>query len=191
MKIAFWRSVLHVLGLSYFIFQKTSQCACVLCLFVQLQALMCYCPAKHNSVLVYCACCLSICRPWCVTVTLVGVRSTWKVRTISVCKKELGPFPPKKVVLKEYFVVDLITCRDLKTKYWGKCMYRRELEWMLEQGNIKPMFTVREIKWGGEYEYGGRSSRASYCLIVKNILRTVDIGSFLCIWTTRLNNGQK
>jgi hypothetical protein len=50
----------------------------------------------------------------------------------------------------------------------------------LKRGNIKPMFTVREIKWK-EYEYGGRSSRASYCLIVNNILRTVDIGSFVYI----------
>jgi hypothetical protein len=64
MKIAFWKSVLHVLGLSYFIFLKTSQRAFVSCLLlVQLQAVMCYCQVKRNNVLVYLACCLSICRP--------------------------------------------------------------------------------------------------------------------------------
>ena len=50
----------------------------------------------------------------------------------------------------------------------------------MKRGNMKPRFTVGEIK-REEYEYGGKSSRACYRLIVKNILRTVDIGNFLCI----------
>jgi hypothetical protein len=41
-----------------------------------------------------------------------------------------------------------------------------------------PNFTVEDIKWV-EYEYGGRPSVASYGLIVKNNMRSVDIGSFL------------